>query len=358
MARRTVKLALGLLVILLVVPVPARADTNVSGGISTNTTWTAANSPYVVTGTVGVNNGATLTIEPGVVVKFNASTYRLDVNDDSSLVAEGTSALPIEFTSTQDSAPGQWGSVRLSDSSTGTFDYVEMRYGGYGSAYHSNGLINVREDADASVDHSTFLHSDTSGLLANSTEEVLVSHSLFDSNGYGISVVGGAYGVITVTHSAITNNTSHGVFLNWSAAPSQGSIFTYSDIRENGEHGIYASVVSSVPSSVYPMGTNNNILDNPGKQLSPVWIRNDTGGLWDGNYWGENVGLTYCAYASQLWQFHLYYTDEPPPATLAEGPIAATLYSSHTNPVVQCLADKLPIEEWSEDPIDNDSPGV
>ena len=42
--------------------------TDVSGVISTNTTWTKANSPYNLTGTVEVRNGATLTIESGVTV--------------------------------------------------------------------------------------------------------------------------------------------------------------------------------------------------------------------------------------------------------------------------------------------------
>src|SRR5437667_5408991 len=56
----------------------ALADTNVSGSITTNTTWTAANSPYIVNGpsSVSVNSGVTLTIEPGVTVKFG-SGYQL-----------------------------------------------------------------------------------------------------------------------------------------------------------------------------------------------------------------------------------------------------------------------------------------
>src|SRR5258705_9728710 len=47
------------------------AQTNVSGFISTNTTWNLAGSPYIVIGNVLVSYGYTLTVEPGVVVKFN-----------------------------------------------------------------------------------------------------------------------------------------------------------------------------------------------------------------------------------------------------------------------------------------------
>jgi len=57
------------------------ADTNVSGTISTNTTWTLANSPYIVTGLVLVQGSGSpvLTIEPGVTVKF-APAMALVVN--------------------------------------------------------------------------------------------------------------------------------------------------------------------------------------------------------------------------------------------------------------------------------------
>ena len=46
-------------------------STDVSGEITT-TTWTAANSPYRVTGAIMVPAGHTLTIDPGVSVMFDA----------------------------------------------------------------------------------------------------------------------------------------------------------------------------------------------------------------------------------------------------------------------------------------------
>jgi len=69
---------------------------NVSGLISSNTTWTVANSPYVVTNNILVNAGVTLTIQPGVTVKFNALK---SMQIDGTLIAKGTNADSIRFTS-------------------------------------------------------------------------------------------------------------------------------------------------------------------------------------------------------------------------------------------------------------------
>jgi hypothetical protein len=71
--------------------------TSVGGTISSDTTWTKANSPYQLTGNTLVQAGATLTIEPGVTVDFG--TYFLQVN--GVLRAQGTESNKILFTSQQ-----------------------------------------------------------------------------------------------------------------------------------------------------------------------------------------------------------------------------------------------------------------
>src|SRR4051794_36371340 len=76
----------------------AMAATHVSGTFSTSRTWTAASSPYVVDSTVTVGGASTLTIEPGVVVKFaGGNTATLAVN--GTLNALGTASNRIVFTS-------------------------------------------------------------------------------------------------------------------------------------------------------------------------------------------------------------------------------------------------------------------
>jgi hypothetical protein len=69
------------------------ASTNITGIIDSDTTWAFQGSPYTLTGPTAVNQGVTLTIEPGVTV--NLGDYYIQVN--GTLVAEGTSSNPINL---------------------------------------------------------------------------------------------------------------------------------------------------------------------------------------------------------------------------------------------------------------------
>ncbi len=86
----------------------------VSGDITANTTWTK-NNQYFMTGFVYVKSGATLTIEPGTVIKGDKlSKATLIVTRTGKINAAGTAAEPIVFTSNQTAgsrAPGDWGGI-------------------------------------------------------------------------------------------------------------------------------------------------------------------------------------------------------------------------------------------------------
>ncbi len=89
---------------------------NVSGEITTNTNWTNDNI-YLLTGYVYVTSGNTLTIQEGTIIKGDKATKgTLIIEQGAKLIAKGTVALPIIFTSNQPLGSrnyGDWGGVIL-----------------------------------------------------------------------------------------------------------------------------------------------------------------------------------------------------------------------------------------------------
>lgn len=108
------KKALALIAFLVAVLGGLNAQIVVSGDITTNTTWTRSNT-YLLSGFVYVANGATLTIEPGTVIKGDkASKGALIVSRGGKLIADGTASDPIVFTSNEASPSyGDWGGIIL-----------------------------------------------------------------------------------------------------------------------------------------------------------------------------------------------------------------------------------------------------
>jgi len=110
------------------------AYTEVSGGITRDTVWDVAHSPYIVTGDVTVERGATLTIESGVQVRFDGY-YSLII--EGILVADGTNskeeatAVPIVFTSNKFNFDIQdWKSIKFNNTNDdkSVLRYVKIEY--------------------------------------------------------------------------------------------------------------------------------------------------------------------------------------------------------------------------------------
>jgi|GEM_PF-1278063 hypothetical protein len=121
-----------LLSLILTLSISYSFATNVSGGIFSNTTWTTANSPYIVTDTVVVFPGVTLTIQPGVVVEF-ANNMEIEIRQ-AQLIAIGTAVNPITFASTSSSPTvGIYSGIYLNGGSmTCKFTYCNFSYANTG----------------------------------------------------------------------------------------------------------------------------------------------------------------------------------------------------------------------------------
>jgi parallel beta-helix repeat protein len=104
------------------------AQTTVPSNIVSDTTWTPGGNPYIITGTCTINTGATLTIDPGVIVKFN-NAASLEV--DGKLHAIGNITDTIIFTSNLSTpSPGCWTGIKAiwTGSPSPTGEQIKMEY--------------------------------------------------------------------------------------------------------------------------------------------------------------------------------------------------------------------------------------
>ncbi|MCE2686804.1 MAG: hypothetical protein LW839_08205 [Cryomorphaceae bacterium] len=94
---------IALLSIIILNVISMQAQTNVSGGIYQNATWSLAGSPYIVNGSIVVFPGVTLNIQPGVEIRINNQTSsNIYIETRGIINCVGTDALPIKISAMYD----------------------------------------------------------------------------------------------------------------------------------------------------------------------------------------------------------------------------------------------------------------
>lgn len=176
-------------------------QTNISGGIYQSTTWSPTGNPYIATGDVVVFEDVTLTIEPGVIVKFN-SDASLEIR--GKLIAIGNSSDSIRFTSNSN-APimNSWKGiiVKGTNNQTGNGYQVSMEYciGEYAGYFID---LNIAYEGPYVFKHCYFGNNvqtnDDGGL-----PETIFDHCRFVSNNQAI---GGSSYILNVINCNFVNN--------------------------------------------------------------------------------------------------------------------------------------------------------
>jgi hypothetical protein len=287
---------------------PAVGATHVPGGtLSSNTTWTPGGSPYILNGNLNVAAGATLTVQPGVVVKLNG-TYRM-LTVSGRIIAEGTAESSVLFTSAQDDAPeaggdtngdgnatlgapGQWYQIWIRSGGS-SFKHAEIRYGATGSGgYYAYGAVSV--SGGTSTFERVSIHDNAYSAIKVTQYDpqptkAIVTESSLVANGNGISAIQAHF---DVRRSEIARNRGDGIFFNLTSTyTGPASAVINNKIASNGRYGVYHGVDSGVPASSLPYGHENNILNNNTanptnrpRQIYALFRHREAD--WSNNYWG------------------------------------------------------------------------
>ena len=117
--------------------------TTVCSFISEDTVWDLNGNPYTVICDTTILPDITLTIEPGVIVRF---TNDARLNVQGTLDAQGTSANPITFTSsTSEPAAEDWYGIIFGSNSIGNLSHAIIEYAQYGIRVTGNGTQTLTD---------------------------------------------------------------------------------------------------------------------------------------------------------------------------------------------------------------------
>ncbi|MEF8776226.1 MAG: right-handed parallel beta-helix repeat-containing protein [Haloarculaceae archaeon] len=150
----------------------------VTENVQADTTWSPEECPRVaLDGNIKVQNGATLTIEPGVEVVGKPGA-KLTIEGDGTLKANGEDENPIWFYG-DSMASGHWETIEVESENPNELSNVVVRDAGGGDWAG----VWIRGDARCSVTDSWFANNETWGLVAEDGAVLDFARNVFTGNG-------------------------------------------------------------------------------------------------------------------------------------------------------------------------------
>ncbi len=222
------------------------SQTLVSGGIYSNTTWTLANSPYLVTGSIVVFPGVTLNIQPGVEVRVKeiAGFNKIYIEARGTINMVGTMAAKITFRAdTAINQFGQWGGFRIKESLGGsmTYDYINI------SNAISLFVADQSNNSTKTINHSEFKYN---GICFDGDIGSMKTFNLNNCKFYGNQVGVYGYGNFIIKNCTFDNN-DNGVY----CAPTS---FSMNNCKfNNNQYGLFLQYPGAI--TIKKSTFNNNI---------------------------------------------------------------------------------------------------
>ncbi|MFN5416572.1 MAG: YCF48-related protein [Flavobacteriia bacterium] len=160
------------------------AQTNITGGLVSGT-WQKINSPYLINGSIQIQNGATLTIEPGVDVIFQGA-YKINVQ--GKLIAIGNEQDSIRFFPV-DQTTG-WRGIRFlqtnQNNDSSFFQYCSLKYSKAAGTWpdDNGGAFCLYDFSKVLISHCEIAHNEASdgGAIFNYNAAPLVLYNNIHHN--------------------------------------------------------------------------------------------------------------------------------------------------------------------------------
>jgi hypothetical protein len=267
----------------------APAQVVVSGNITTSTTWTA-NNVYSLQGDVYVEPGATLTIQPGTVIA-STSNSTLAICRGAQLIANGTAAQPIIFTSDDDRLTWTAGNPQ-----TGTFRQLANNEWGNVTIMGA-GYVSENQVATNSAAPSASNYADMEGLSPANT-------SLNDYGGGNDNDDSGSLSYVSLRYGGRTS--APGVELNGLSLGGVGrnTEIHHVEILNNLDDGIeiWGGTVNLKHFSIWNVGDDSLDVDQGwrGKAQFGLIVQGYSGTGSQGSGFGDNAieidGAELCHY--------------------------------------------------------------
>lgn len=271
---------------------PQANATYVEGFIQQDTVWTLTDSPFIVINDIIVKPGYTLTIEPGVEVRFGGN-FSLVV--EGALNAVGTAEDAINFISNKYQPQlGDWSTIRLVNKlQTSTIAYSIVKHAAHGITIE-NGNAQVRNCEISNNYHSgIYITGDNIGSIEDNAIQL---------NGDGIFLSGSTSGM-TIQNNRISANIENGISLRSAAGTFIDNVIVFNNTLSSNSKGIniFGNVSTSITRNSISFNDVGIYFENVTNTLSPQF--NDVYGNMNGmnltqsqpvnaeyNYWGDQTG--------------------------------------------------------------------
>ncbi len=217
-----------------------------------------------ITGDVYVKEGATLTIQPGTVIRFDIIDPKLDKDGGRNmfrveggpyfpsaeiivrgrLIAVGTKERPIIFKSSGKGVrPGAWGAINLLGSNGNVVEYCRINDAYIGVHSHSSSVVVMNNEFSNNGTAVQFNKEDFDNPCV-----MFIEHNTMTGNLSGISA---RNATADIAYNDISNNTFYGIWIK----ENTNMRVEYNNVTGNGK-GIY--LFKAPPTRI----SHNNIFDN------------------------------------------------------------------------------------------------